>query len=268
MNTLPPLKPYGQCSVCHQPFEYEKNPNWENIKHLFKKFPERGYWIPIIHPNCENRQDETLSAEKESERQMRVRKEVERDLVELGFARIIPHSADHQVQVHAGIKHAYDALNNWIANTRGILLMGKPGRGKSHLMASHGAKWSAAGLTVAYQSVGNLLGLLRTGFEDQLHDERLRFVSTRVDLLMLDDLGAERRTDWSEEKLYLILDARLKIKKSLFVTTNLTEAELYERYHPRIASRLKEMCHWIHVDGQDWRQIMQQAQGRRITLSE
>jgi DNA replication protein DnaC len=60
----------------------------------------------------------------------------------------------------------------------------------------------------------------------------------------------------------MIIDTRLVAKLPLFVTTNCTSKELEEKFHPRILSRLKEMCDWIPVGGRDWRDQINQARDR------
>jgi DNA replication protein DnaC len=65
---------------------------------------------------------------------------------------------------------------------------------------------------------------------------------SRVDLLHLDDLGAERATDWVLEQLYAIVNARYEEQRSLVITTNLDPAQLREQITERTVSRLIEMC--------------------------
>ena len=65
---------------------------------------------------------------------------------------------------------------------------------------------------------------------------------TSVDLLHLDDLGAEKRTDWVLEQLYAIVDARYEEQRSMVVTTNLDQPALEEQIGARTVSRLVEIC--------------------------
>jgi DNA replication protein DnaC len=65
----------------------------------------------------------------------------------------------------------------------------------------------------------------------------------QVELLHLDDLGAEKRTDWVIEQLYSIVNERWQDQRSIVVTTNLLDLdELREQLGPRTVSRLAEMC--------------------------
>ena len=74
-----------------------------------------------------------------------------------------------------------------------------------------------------------------------------------MDLLHLDDLGAEKRTEWVLEQLYSIVNERWQDQRSLVVTTNATEGELKEQVGERIVSRLSEMCVTIPIMGNDLR---------------
>ena len=65
---------------------------------------------------------------------------------------------------------------------------------------------------------------------------------TSVDLLHIDDLGAEKRTDWVLEQLYAIVDERYAANRSMVVTTNLDHEQLEEQIGERTVSRLAEMC--------------------------
>ena len=75
-----------------------------------------------------------------------------------------------------------------------------------------------------------------------------------VDLLHLDDVGAENTTPWVLEELYSIVNTRYEEQRSMVITTNLTDPEqLREQIGPRTVSRLDEMCDDIPVFGPDRR---------------
>jgi DNA replication protein DnaC len=63
-----------------------------------------------------------------------------------------------------------------------------------------------------------------------------------VDLLHIDDLGAERSNEWVLEQLYSIINTRYEDERSIILTTNLTEEQLREQIKERTVSRLVEMC--------------------------
>jgi DNA replication protein DnaC len=63
-----------------------------------------------------------------------------------------------------------------------------------------------------------------------------------VDLLPLEDVGAEKQTDWVLEQLYSLINERYEQQRSILVTTNLPFEKLEEQIGQRSASRIVEMC--------------------------
>jgi DNA replication protein DnaC len=75
-----------------------------------------------------------------------------------------------------------------------------------------------------------------------------------VDLLHIDDVGAERSNDWVLEELYSIINGRYEEQRSIVITTNIMDPEaLGEQIGERTVSRLYEMCDEIEVSGPDHR---------------
>ena len=90
---------------------------------------------------------------------------------------------------------------------------------------------------------------------DESEADILRRVNS-ARLLILDDLGAERNTDYSTERIYNIIDARYRACKPLIVTTNRsldTFTDDADETRGRIYSRIKEMCYPVEVNGIEWR---------------
>jgi DNA replication protein DnaC len=78
---------------------------------------------------------------------------------------------------------------------------------------------------------------------------------TTVDLLHIDDLGAEKRSDWVLEQLYALINERYENERAILVTTNLNEPELIDQIGRRTVSRLVEMCSdcMVPMHGEDHR---------------
>ena len=103
-------------------------------------------------------------------------------------------------------------------------LVGDIGTGKTTLAMLISKAALDAGRTVAIYSLPRLLNLIREAIE---HDEGLVGFLDRlatVDLLHIDDLGAENQTDWALEQLYSIVNTRYEDERSIVVTTNLEPA--------------------------------------------
>jgi DNA replication protein DnaC len=105
--------------------------------------------------------------------------------------------------------------------------------------------WKAAleaARSVAIYSLPRLLNLLRESMDSDAGKLDLLDRLTAVDLLHIDDLGAENRTDWVLEQLYSIVNARYEAERAIVATTNLMPDGLSEALGARTVSRLVEIC--------------------------
>jgi len=128
---------------------------------------------------------------------------------------------------------------------RGLWLMGDVGTGKTTLAMLVSKAAVEAGRTVAIYSLPRLLARIRRTYDAEAGEQSyLEFFErlTSVDLLHVDDLGAEKRTDWVLEQLYAIVNERYETQRSIVVTTNLGEEDLKAQIGERTVSRLVEMC--------------------------
>jgi DNA replication protein DnaC len=133
-------------------------------------------------------------------------------------------------------------LNARLDEGRGLWLVGDVGTGKTTLaMIASGAALQA-GRTVAIYSLPRLLNLIRDeiGTENSLLDLLDKLSS--VDLLHIDDLGAQHTTPWRLEQLYSIVDARYQAKRAIIATTNLMPDKLSEQLGQRIQTTVSELA--------------------------
>ena len=137
----------------------------------------------------------------------------------------------------------------------GLWLQGEVGTGKTTLAMLVSRAALDAGRSVAIYSVPRLLSDIRATFGADNEGSYVDFIErlARVDLLHLDDLGAERSNPWVLEQLYAIVNARYEDERSILITTNLDLEELTEQITERTVSRLKEMCEVLPLHGADAR---------------
>jgi DNA replication protein DnaC len=123
---------------------------------------------------------------------------------------------------------------------RGMWLVGDVGTGKTTLAMILSEAALEAGYSVAIYSLPRLLNLIRdeVGTENSLLDLLDRL--SEVDLLHIDDLGAQHTTPWRLEQLYSIVDARYQAGRPIIATTNLMPEDLAEQMGRQILKTITE----------------------------
>jgi DNA replication protein DnaC len=143
---------------------------------------------------------------------------------------------------------------------RGLWFMGPVGTGKTTLAMLVSKAALRAGRSVAIYSLPRLLNEIRDTHRTERSHLALLDRLTAVDLLHIDDIGAERTNDWVLEELYSIVNARYEDQRSIVITTNILDREaLCEQITARTVSRLTEMCDELPLLGHDHRMDMRMA---------
>jgi DNA replication protein DnaC len=127
---------------------------------------------------------------------------------------------------------------------RGIWFVGGVGTGKTTLAMLISKAAMEAQRTVAIYSLPRLLGLLRDTYGDEAEFSLNELIDRlcAVDLLHIDDVGAEQSSAWVLEQLYTIVNTRYEDGRSMLLTTNLDRKELEDQIGPRTVSRIYEIC--------------------------
>ncbi|HEX4717834.1 MAG TPA: ATP-binding protein [Thermoleophilaceae bacterium] len=147
-------------------------------------------------------------------------------------------------------------INGNLDKGKGLWLFGDVGTGKTSLAMLVSKAALEAGRSVAIYSMPRLLSDIKETYEDRSETSYMQLFErlVGVDLLHIDDLGAEKRTEWVLEQLYSIINERWQEERSVIVTTNLIDVDdLREQIGPRTVSRLHETCDLIPIMGRDRR---------------
>lgn len=162
--------------------------------------------------------------------------------------------SDHTDQRNESIARKYVA--NFDAMRKqgtGLLLCGQVGTGKSFLAAAIANELISQGTPCLMTNFSRIISRVSEKFGgDQKYLDGLN----RFDLLIIDDLGAERDSEFTWEKVMNVIDARYRAGLPIIITTNLGPrdfADSTDIRRQRVFSRLKEMCVLLEVKGTDRR---------------
>ena len=157
----------------------------------------------------------------------------------------------------------------------GLFLEGQPGVGKTHLAAAVLKQViQTTGARGVFYDTRDLLRIIRSTYDPSIRTTELEILRPvmQADLLVLDDLGAEKTSEWVEETMNLIVNTRYNERRLTIFTSNYddmpddaqtenTDFSLKERIGFRIHSRLHEMFEFLEFDGADFRHAPSNAGG-------
>ena len=165
------------------------------------------------------------------------------------------------------MKHAHFYVDNWPtirAENIGYLLWGGVGTGKSYFAGCIANALMEQEVAVRMTNFALILNDLTASFEG-----RNEYIARlcRAPLLILDDFGMERGTEYGLEQVYNVIDSRYRSRRPLIVTTNLSLQDLQhpqDTAHARIYDRLLEMCAPIRFSGENFRKATAQDKLARL----
>ena len=240
------------CEKCHTPIQCRKQ--------VFGKMRT----LPCI---CKCRQEEMRKRKAEDEARERMQ-HIDR-LKSAGIQE--RHLLDWRFDVAEDtetIRWAKNYVANWKkvrAENLGLLLWGDVGTGKSFAAACIANALLEQATPVLMTNFSKILNQMGTMYTE----ERYQYIASfnHYPLLIIDDLGIERSTEYAKEQVYAVIDERYKANLPLIITTNLTIGEIRNPENvadARIYSRVLEMCTPIHVGGGDRRQAMSRNKQERM----
>ena len=164
-------------------------------------------------------------------------------------------------------KGAVDAARMMVdGEIGGLFVYGVRGTGKTKLAAIIANERARAGKAVLFASVPDLMADIRSSFKDGTTSEAVQAVKN-TPFLVLDDLGAEKMTEWVGEQLFCIVNHRYNECLQTVVTSNYSPTQIIrhmatvdargnvidDMQGQRIMSRIYEMCERVEIKGADWR---------------
>ena len=145
---------------------------------------------------------------------------------------------------------------------QGLLLMGPVGVGKTHLAVSILKGLTERGISCLFYEFGSLLKEIQGSYNADTQSSELRVLAPvfTADVLVLDELGASKPTEWVRDTMSHIINTRYNDRRVTVFTTNYLderrtdrEETLEDRVGTRLRSRLFEMCKTVSIAGDDFR---------------
>lgn len=206
---------------------------------------------------CESEERERIQKQKDYEEEMR---RIERlKVASLMDAKLksatlktFTQKEDNQ-KLYTIVKNYVDNFETFYKSNRGLLFWGTVGTGKSYAAACIANELLNRKIPVVMTSFVKVLQVIQDNTENETEFVN-RLCAAR--LLIIDDLGTERNTDYALEKVYNVIDSRYRIGKPLILTTNLNLQDMQmtqDIRYQRIYDRIFEMCHPVMVNGTSWR---------------
>lgn len=148
-----------------------------------------------------------------------------------------------------------------ISERNGLFICGDCGVGKSHLAFATANSLIQRGNSVIAMTMIDLLLKIKSSFNaynDKMTEEQILQIYTDCALLVIDDLGKEKPTEWALQMIYSVIDRRYNALKPIIVTTNFTASELVKRFGDSslgnaIVDRLFEICQYVPIEGESFR---------------
>lgn len=216
-------------------------------------FPLNGHYVPCI---CQCEKDELAREEAEKERQREIDRVnalaayslVDERFRESTFDRFEYSTPDEQ-RVLRICRNYVEHFDEMLANNAGLIFYGSPGTGKTFAASCIANELMNRRIPVLVTSIVRLTAGV---FGDELNELLNRMNTAR--LLVLDDFGAERNTEFKAEQIFTVIDARYAAKKPMIITTNLTDFKTEtDVRRKRVYDRIFEVCTPIRMDGESRR---------------
>ena len=271
--TYPEIPKEQYCKFCN------KKLGWKGLINPFDKSSILN-WISITDCYCEEFLKEKDRIKRFEEQKRIEQEEIKRKKDELEKIQKVFKNSN---MTKRGIKRTFDSFEVNKANRRayeiakkyaedwdkfkndgtGLIFIGQFGTGKTHLAFAIANYLLNQGVPVVFETLINLMEKLKLGYEKDTNLGYYEIIKLycECDLLIIDDLGKEKLSEWVLEKLFQIINSRYENMLPILITTNYNEKEIIKRLSynndgiaaQSLVSRLNEVCLEVNMNFGDYR---------------
>lgn len=164
--------------------------------------------------------------------------------------------SDNRAAYEISLRYAQNFIEG--KTVTGLFYGGTVGTGKTHLAAAITHHLLNQGVGVLFGTVTQMLGNIRRTYDEYSRENEYDILQRyiRVPLLVIDEWGKEKPSEWVQEKFFEIVNSRYEDNKPIIVTTNTEIDVLKDRYDfagEALVSRIREMCEGVVMVGRDRR---------------
>lgn len=166
------------------------------------------------------------------------------------------------------LTYARQLVADYPLGSRGLLLMGSVGTGKTHLAVGVLRGLGEKGAGCLFSNTGKLLKEVQAAYDASAVATEAQVLAPvlTAEVLVLDELGATKPTEWVRDTLLHIINTRYEERRLTLFTTNYLDSStaageetLEERIGVRLRSRLYQMCREVRIEGDDYRRVSRQS---------
>ena len=159
------------------------------------------------------------------------------------------------LDIQPGNREAIEMAKIWDpAKDIGLRFLGTTGTGKTAISKCLINKWARQSFRCKLITSVDFLDYLKSAMNDSTTSvSREQEIFASYDILILDDLGSELTTEWGISQIFSLINARFENEKHTFITSNLSDKQLYDKYQSRIYDRLINMTAKILINMPSYR---------------
>ena len=174
------------------------------------------------------------------------------------------HPSNGNLSQLRAFNYAHTFVRDYPIEDRGILFMGSVGVGKTHLSVSILRGLIGKGISCRFYEYRSLLKEIQNSYNPNTNTTEMRILAPLFEheVIVLDELGAAKPSEWVQDTIGLIINERYNEKKLTILTTNyldesqsLADETLGDRIGVRLRSRLYQMCKTVVIEGEDYRRV-------------